>query len=324
MKVVRNFFPPQHQDFYHALPYLFLGHADNEGWPWASLVHNQRGFIESPDDQTLNVNAQVIPGDPLQQALNNGSRLGVLGIDLEIRRRNRLTAHCEHSDDQGFVLKVDQTFGNCPKYIQTRHQLPIAPADQKPITTDPLASFDDAAEALISASDTFFVATHYPGDTAQEDTSGDTIGKTIDTTGGSTVSNNISNSTQHLKPTATDPRIGADVSHRGGAPGFVNVVDAQTLIIPDYRGNKHFNTLGNILETSKAGLLFIDFERGDLLTMTGHAEILWDAPDLEDYLGAERLWSFKLHKALRIKNALPFRWVLEDYSPHLPKAKKAQ
>lgn len=299
MKVIRNFFPPQHRDFYHSLPYLFLGHADNDGWPWASLVHNQRGFIHSPDEQTLMVKTQPIPGDPLTQALTNGSRLGVLGIDLESRRRNRLTAHCESSDDKGFVLKVDQTFGNCPKYIQTRRQIPRTDSAQRPIVTESLTHLDTAAVALIKASDTFFVATYFDGDACAD--------ASIDPSADS-----------HTNAGAASS-IGADVSHRGGKPGFVNIVEDDTLMIPDYRGNKHFNTLGNILETSKAGLLFIDFETGELLSMTGHAEILWDAPDIEDYLGAERLWSFKLHKAVRIKNALPFRWSLDEYSPHLPK-----
>jgi len=211
-------------------------------------VHDQKGFIHSPDDHTLAINAQAIPGDPLAHALSNGSRIGVLGIDLENRRRNRLTAHCETSDDTGFVLKVDQTFGNCPKYIQTRQQIPRTESQQKPIVTESFTTLDTAAIALINTSDTFFVATYFDGD-ARADDSIETGSDSISSTGSD-----------------ADPSIGADVSHRGGKPGFVKIVGDDTLMIPDYRGNKHFNTLGNILETSKAGLLFIDFETGDLLS----------------------------------------------------------
>jgi hypothetical protein len=71
------------------------------------------------------------------------------------------------------------------------------------------------------------------------------------------------------------PGGGADASHRGGRPGFVRVVDDGTLLFPDYSGNNTFNTLGNLAGHPKAGLLFVDFERGNLLQLTGRAELLW-------------------------------------------------
>ena len=52
-----------------------------------------------------------------------------------------------------------------------------------------------------------------------------------------------------------------DVSYKGGLPGFVRVVDAQTLAFPDYDGNGMFKSLGNILVNPKVGLLFVDFEQ---------------------------------------------------------------
>lgn len=69
---------------------------------------------------------------------------------------------------------------------------------------------------------------------------------------------------------------GADASHRGGRPGFVRVRDERTLEFPDYPGNNMFNTLGNLVGHPRAGLLFVDFERGDLLQLTGRAEIRWE------------------------------------------------
>jgi predicted pyridoxine 5'-phosphate oxidase superfamily flavin-nucleotide-binding protein len=69
---------------------------------------------------------------------------------------------------------------------------------------------------------------------------------------------------------------GADVSHRGGLPGFVQVVAPTTLVFPDYVGNAMFQTLGNLATHPEAGLLFVDFEGGRTLHLTGRAEILWD------------------------------------------------
>ncbi|MBD0257668.1 MAG: pyridoxamine 5'-phosphate oxidase family protein, partial [Cytophagales bacterium] len=64
-----------------------------------------------------------------------------------------------------------------------------------------------------------------------------------------------------------------DASHRGGNPGFVEVLDATTLRVPDYEGNSMYNTLGNFLQYPKAGLLFVDFTEKRTLQLTGTASV---------------------------------------------------
>src|SRR5262245_45013075 len=64
-----------------------------------------------------------------------------------------------------------------------------------------------------------------------------------------------------------------DVSHRGGPPGFVSSREDALLHVPDYPGNSMFNTLGNLLRDPRASLLFPDFERGDVLRLTGRARV---------------------------------------------------
>lgn len=111
---------------------------------------------------------------------------------------------------------------------------------------------------------------------------------------------------------------GADASHRGGNPGFVKVVDERTLLFPDYSGNNMFQTLGNIEDNGRAGLLFIDFSKGSTLQMTGTAEILWDKKEFEGLSGALRAVRFSAEKVLEIHNAFPAGWKFIDYSPTNP------
>ncbi|NJM92085.1 MAG: FAD-binding oxidoreductase, partial [Rhodospirillaceae bacterium] len=99
-----------------------------------------------------------------------------------------------------------------------------------------------------------------------------------------------------------------DVSHRGGRPGFVRIGADGVLTIPDFSGNRFFNTLGNLLANPKAGLLFVDFETGDLLQLTGDAEIILDSPEIVSFQGAERLWHFHPRRILYRPEALPLRW----------------
>lgn len=73
------------------------------------------------------------------------------------------------------------------------------------------------------------------------------------------------------------PERGADVSHRGGRPGFVRV-DGSDLWWPDYAGNNMFNSLGNIAVDPEAALLFVDFGTGETLHLSGSASIEWVTP----------------------------------------------
>jgi len=98
--------------------------------------------------------------------------------------------------------------------------------------------------------------------------------------------------------TASGPEVengGVDISHRGGPQGFVRV-EGETLVIPDYRGNRYFNTLGNLLLEPRSALLFVDFATGRMLQLQGRAEVQWDAHDLPH---AERQWRFRVEKGWR-------------------------
>lgn len=114
------------------------------------------------------------------------------------------------------------------------------------------------------------------------------------------------------------PQRGLDASHRGGMPGFVEIVDERTLRIPDYPGNGMFNTLGNFAVAPQAGLTFLDFEQGRLLQLTGHVEILWDQEAPGDGKGTGRAWQLSVQRWRQAGLPRRIEWKLLDYSPFNP------
>ena len=281
-QVIRDHLPDQHREFYGELPFVILGTVDDEGRPWASLVPGRPGFMTTPDARTLDVGIQPLFGDLLNDTLRPGTDIGVLGIQPDARRRNRLTGRIDSVRSGGFTVSVHHTFGNCPQYIQTRTvevltEIDTPERERKLVRSD---RFDETARRLIEQADTLFIATaHVDGD----------------------------------EPASQ----GADVSHRGGRPGFVRIENDRTLVFPDFSGNFHFNTVGNILVNPQAGFLFADFESGDLVYLSGTAEIVWNGQDVAAFAGAERLIRFQADMVIRVEASLPLRFTFGEYSPML-------
>jgi len=117
---------------------------------------------------------------------------------------------------------------------------------------------------------------------------------------------------------STHPHGGADVSHRGGNPGFVRVQDAHTLAFPDYVGNNMFQTLGNLAVDPTCGLLFIDWAHGTTLQVTGQAVIRWEEDIVAQFAGAQRVVEFMVDTVIEIEQALPFHAASVTYSPFNP------
>ncbi|WP_099045648.1 pyridoxamine 5'-phosphate oxidase family protein [Ruegeria profundi] len=277
-KFIRPFMPDQHREFFGKLPFLVLGSVDADGWPWASMISGRSGFIQTPHERRLDLDARPLADDPLNAALQAGAPIGVLGIELSTRRRNRATATVGTVGDHGFSLDVVQSFGNCPKYIQT-HDVSFV-RDPKAVidrpANDRFVELDAKARDTIAGANSFYVASH----------------------------------------ANTPDQAGVDVSHRGGRAGFVKV-EGNSLLVPDFAGNNFFNTLGNFLLNPKAGLLFPDYQTGDTLMLTGTVEVLADGhPDIAGFKGANRGWRFHLDHGLRIYDALPFRAEFLEFSPY--------
>lgn len=279
-KVIRDFMPDQHRELFEQLPLLVVGSLDEQQRPWASWLCGQPGFVRSPDARRLQVQARVDAGDPLATRLAVGQPLGLLGIQLETRRRNRMNGRISEVGADGFTVQVEESFGNCPQYIQARLPSFVPPAAAG-LPAPPRAEsrqLSPLAASLVAAADTLFIASAAPG------------------------------------------AAGVDVSHRGGRPGFVALsqdAGGTVLTLPDYRGNFLFNTLGNLRLWPHAGLLFPDFERGGLLQLTGSTEIIWDGPEVEAVPGAQRLLRFRVESGWWRAGALPLRWSAPQLAPQL-------
>jgi ferredoxin-NADP reductase/predicted pyridoxine 5'-phosphate oxidase superfamily flavin-nucleotide-binding protein len=275
-KYVRPYLLDEHREFFAQLPFVVLGTVDNDGNPWACVRCGEAGFAVSPDEHRLTVRVGRDLDDPAEQGIKNGAAIGLLGIDLYTRRRNRLNGIIARDNDTAFAIAVQASFGNCPQYIQKRiwHDAPVAVVK----VAEQLAGLDAAARGLIGRADTFFVASY------------------VDLEDGSRQ---------------------VDVSHRGGKAGFVRLAADDRLTIPDFAGNLFFNTLGNLFINPRAGLLFIDFETGDTLQLSGAAEVVLQSPDIADFQGAERLWHFRPERAVRRPAAFPYRWEFKEWSPNV-------
>ena len=280
-RVIRDFMPEQHREFFEQLPFVVVGTVDKTGQPWASVLAGPPGFLRSPDERRLTVNAVPLPGDPLAQTLTEGAFIGLLGTEPHTRRRNRMNGVVAQAGPQGFSVVLSQSFGNCPKYIQAREPVFVAVSSLKPVVHD-APGLDAQARKLVAAADTLFIASAYQGDAG-------TAGRAT----------------------------GVDVSHRGGKPGFVRVDEDGTLTVPDFPGNFFFNTLGNIAVHPQAGLLFIDFESGDLLYLAVTASIVWEGQELRAFEGAQRLLRLKVTAMRRVQSSLPLRWGAAELSPVL-------
>jgi hypothetical protein len=116
------------------------------------------------------------------------------------------------------------------------------------------------------------------------------------------------------------PEAGTDASHRGGMPGFITAPNSNELEWPDYSGNNMFQSLGNLSICPRTGLLFVDFEAGRTLQLTGEAEVVWIKEQALRFPGAKRLLRFHSNEVIATEGAFSQRWRLVDYSPANPRA----
>lgn len=270
-RVVRPCLPDQHREFYPQLPFVVAAARDHAGRPWATLLVGPPGFLQSPDQRSLLIDAAPLPGDALEASLTAGAEIGLLGIELETRRRNRVNGWITEAGGRGLKFRVGQAFGNCPQHIRERWWHRVA-VDDTAAAVSRHSRLSGDLRTWIETADTMFVASGYAG------------------------------------PDGSGRALGMDASHRGGPRGFVQVLDERRLVFPDYAGNNHFNTLGNLLMDPRIGLLFVDFARGSLLQISGSARVDWNSPAIAEHAGAQRLIHVEIEAVVHLDALLPLRW----------------
>lgn len=290
-KSIRSIIPPAARDFLADQSLLMAGSVAPDDHVWASVLVGEPGFLQVLDEQTIEICALPHPGDPLAANLQQGEiAIGLTTVDFATRRRIRINGWLR-KQQRSMLVHTKEVYANCHKYIQTRFLLPL--------DTDRQASGD-------------------PQVPAEQQTRTLTGAQELRTTELVDAQRSWIEEADTFFIATSHHRDGADISHRGGLPGFVRVENPAKLVFPDYAGNKMFQTLGNISAEPHAGLLFLDFERGSTLQLSGEARIIWDQERAKAFAGAERLVEFEIEQVIARPGALPLRWHFGQYSPVLP------
>ncbi|WP_163131033.1 pyridoxamine 5'-phosphate oxidase family protein [Agarivorans sp. Alg241-V36] len=287
-KAIRSYMPQQHREFFSQQPLLYVGVLDNQGHPWATPILGEQGFVSSPNSTTLSIEARALIEYAQVAQLSVGDSIGLLGLELTTRRRNRVNGLVAYLSEQALRFEVQQSFGNCPKYIQKRE---LKPSVFNQAFVPKAADFSElevnnvVLEQVLKHSDTFFIASRAAA----------------------------------LNSEDSD---GVDISHRGGKPGFIEVVKgnnskAPSLIFPDFSGNNLFNTLGNIVADSRVGLYIPDFETGYSFWIKGKASIIWDMSQVKPYPGAQRYVQVNIEQCLSLATPTLIQNSDVEFSPAL-------
>ncbi|KAI0129520.1 hypothetical protein BJ170DRAFT_666875 [Xylariales sp. AK1849] len=300
-------------------PLVAFGTLDLQGRPWTTVWGGIAGFCSPVAHNVLGVNATAdMQFDPVVQQLfarktnDSGMHgeiiddelvrpegrhvLSALSIDLETQDRVKIAglfvAGAARTSEVGvgnvqMAFHVEESLGNCPKYLNLKKISPhralphLSLSRQGTVAGLPLSK---EAVALIGKSDLFFISSKHG----------------------------------HEKQTM-------DTNHRGGPRGFVRIFrndlpanGGVSLIYPEYSGNRLYQTLGNLRTDPLAGLVFPDFDTGDVLYLTGRATVLI-GDSAAVYLPHTKLAvKIDVDEAKFVEEGLSFRGTAVGYSSYNP------
>ena len=295
--IISDDMPDQHSEFFSHLNYFGISTIDIDGRPWATIiVGSPTTLIHVISEIQLNISVILPKGDPFLSSVMNTSDVTCryfagIGVDFTNRRRNKVAGFIDTSnlvnDTLHMSLLTNENLGNCPKYITVRKleyykRNPQIAADYR--NTDKI-SFNQECLNIINQASTIFLATRHTSP--------------------------ISDNTSDL-----------GLNHRGGYPGFVRTYEENGhtyIVIPDYSGNRFYQSLGNIETDRVAGVVFPCFTSGDMLHVTGIAENIYDDEAELIMPRITLITRIKLTGYVWIKEALNLKLIgPEQYSPYNP------
>ena len=265
--------------FINQLPMAVFGSLDHDHNLWSSVFIGKPGFMQADDERTVSFDLSTMMPNPHDPFWANTQANQQVGmLAIELASRRRMRINGKITRVSDDVLK-----------LHVEEAYPNCPKYiQRRHVSTPLNEFDR---------------------TPLGSEQGTVLGPAQQT---------IITQADTFFVASAHPERGVDASHRGGNPGFVTIVDDHTLRIPDYLGNSMFNTLGNFTANPRAGLIFLDFESGRTLQLSGRPEILYDMKNIPDETGGtQRYWLLHIDRWLEVTQA-PAGWEFLDASPYNP------
>jgi uncharacterized protein len=258
-----------------------LSTRDTDGRRWASVIFGPRGFLEPSDRQSLHIAVPAAERDPSDPLWKNLKSDPRLGL-LVIELANR----------RRLRINGDARVTSSEILLHVTESFPNCP---KYITKRELkVELAEVPETKSKVSEGTDLPSRLQAMIAGADV--------------------LFLATGHAQR-------GNDASHRGGSPGFLEVMNKSTLRLPDYPGNGLFNSLGNVAGDPQVGLLIPDFEHGRQLQLTATAKILWDQPDPQGKTGGtNRFVEFKINCWLERPLPARLKSSVVSYSPYNPAA----
>jgi len=287
-----------------ASPTIALGTIDKQDRVWCTIWGGDVPIAQQVARGVIGIRTQVDASfDPVVQALYDGKDDGevvrqegkmISGLSIHLEERDRMklfgrmmagslmadesptdaTSNIDFTTGQRgrmgnaqLVYHVTQSLGNCPKYLNKKTIKSYQGAKPHLVSDSPLLSSE--AISHIHAADLFFVASRGPED--------------------------------------------MDCNHRGGLPGFLRVqpqtvsTPASVLVWPEYSGNNLYQTLGNITTNPSVGLVVPNFTNGNVLYLTGNAEILIDTAATSIIQKTKLAVRFTITAARFVHDGLAFR-----------------
>ena len=284
--------PPAFTPFLATARVVAAGAADGEGVVWATMLLGPPGFVEASPTR-LRVRATPTARDALRPVLTRHAppdpptAVGLTIIDLATRRRVRVNGRRVPDDDPGDPRVGGFTVAVEEAYVNCPKYIHARTAPSTVAAGELPHPAVEESDGLTDAQRAWLGA----ADTAFLASVG--------------------------------PTGRADVSHRGGAPGFLVAADARRVVLPDYAGNAMFNTLGNLAADPRAGLVVPDFATGRLLQLAGSAAVDWRSDAAASFPGAERVVVFSIERVREVGGALPTGWTAPVASPFTPPSPRA-